>query len=68
MKIDPRAFLQLDKRQPIPRDQLPGVKIDKAPAEPKTELTPEGEQFVIPGAERDKVAGEFKPKQGNLWD
>jgi hypothetical protein len=39
-----------------------------APAPPldiKTELTPIGEQYIIPGCEK---APERKPKQGTLWD
>ena len=39
-----------------------------AKPKPKTELTAAGEQFVIPGAERENVAGKNKEKQGNLWD
>jgi hypothetical protein len=34
-------------------------------AEPRTELTDIGEQYVIPGCERDPSRG---PKQGSLWE
>ena len=33
--------------------------------EPTIELTEIGEQYVIPGCERDQARG---PKQGKLWD
>ncbi len=38
---------------------------DAPEPEPTTELTEIGEQYVIPGCERDQARG---PKQGKLWD
>ncbi len=38
---------------------------DASEPEPTTELTEIGEQYVIPGCERDQARG---PKQGRLWD
>ena len=38
---------------------------DAPEPEPTTELTEAGEQYVIPGCERDQARG---PKQGKLWD
>ena len=36
--------------------------IEDLPDLPKTELTPDGEQYVIPGAEREQTN-----VQGSLW-
>jgi len=51
-------------------NESPALSLDEymealAARTPKTELTKTGEQFVIPGCEKDPEKG---PKQGNLWD
>lgn len=48
-----------------PEEPAPVATGRQPAAEIATELTPIGEQFVIPGCERDATRG---PKQGSLWE
>lgn len=73
--MDPRtdcAELRAITRQFHPDAQIMGKC--PPPAKPATaaraatELTPAGEQLVIPGCERNAVAGPRKPRQSTLWD
>lgn len=70
--MDPRhdsAELRAIVKVAQPDAQIMGRAPKPAPArQAATELTPAGEQFIIPGCERASVSGARKPRQGTLWD
>jgi hypothetical protein len=46
----------------------PRVRAKRPPAKPTIDLTPIGEQYVVPGCERRETARGLAPTQLTLWD